>query len=692
MSKKSQCRYVYVNGLRLPADSVFVEYTENGKTVQKRLVQFPDGHDSITAAAYKKYIAATDTYADGRVPVTVKTPRGDVTSMILDLDFAFASKGRRLSPPKVGETYYSNLREEPLSADDAAKLAELSLRGLSYGRNHSTKHAERVRWALDHASPGTIRDWLNNAKQSTLQEDNYHSFVINLLYLRRRDPGYVEAFFRGDPVARSRMLAMVPLLTAETDIGESVSPLELASFVKMLESGGAISSQNEHQVETVVQDGMRQAMNLAGASGAGLPILRQHAEDMVRYCFDLVELHKRGGMELILTEGRQRMLSVVQNLSVLLSHPRAGGYPLGGAPGEQVQPIMGSSRRLPTIDAFRNRDRFATGFSEQLTHRLPAYLAEVKHYDPVRLVEANFGPRREGDNSAYDAEYATSSPLTLVTLFEMLSTVAAVSDPGPLIGVLRDAPNEAARDAELAQEQDSYRIEADLEKARAEYDVWRVEAARHKKEYEAFRASSTETFSALAGLRDVLAGRNSALVSAEQNDGHHRLTSTGEFAAMSSSYGNHTVKGTFIAHTGSEVWVRLAGHGETDSVQFQHSVDVGSFNAIGSQWNRERKGHVIEVSFAANRSTAPLNALIHFPPVYQSTDQSQERLQAAQAAYNAAKRSHDETAERLERDYQARDAANDALQKAESALFAAATKVQKLEQELREIRTLLESA
>ena len=700
MSKKSQCSYIYVNGVRVPTDSVFVEYVEYGQTVRKRLVQYgersgPDGGDSVRLADYKKFLLAANPEADlARVPVFVKTPRGDVTGLVIDLDFAFSSKGRRLSPPKVGETYYGGAgAEEPLTAENAAKLAELSLRGLSYGRNHSAKHAERVRWTLEHAAPGAVQAWVERADQRTLQEDNYHSFVINLVYLRRKDPAYVEAFFRDNPSLRSRIGAMIPLLEADTDIAMSISAAELSSFKSMLEAGGAVSSRNESEVESVIQDGMRQAGTVSAAPGASPTILRRHAEDMVQRSFALVELVKRSSLEGLLGEGRSHALSLLQTLSVILNHPRAGGYPLVGAPGELIAPMMGSGGRRPSpIDAFRGRDRFSPNFAAQILDRLPARLAEVKHYDPVRFTEANFGPRPEGNAGSYDNEYATSAPIALVELFELLAATMAIPDPGPVVGMLRDAPTDASRQTLADLEQREQELEKSVAVARAEYEAWRSEAAIRKEEYERCKTLSSETFSTLTGLRNTLESRKSALLQAEVADGHRRLTSSEEFGGMVSSYGGKRIAGTFVAHTGSEVWVRLADHGESDSVQFTHSQDVGSFYAVGSQWNREKKGKVIEIEFHANRSAVPSNVTVHFPPTYQSTARSQETRRAAAAAFASAERALAEAEERLQREYQARDAANAALTQVQTEFYAASTKLTVLEQSLEEVRSSLEAA
>ena len=690
MSKKSQCSYIYVNGVRLPTDSVFVEYVEYGRTVRKRLVQYgersgPGGDDSVRLADYKKFLLAANPEADlARVPVVVKTPRGDVTGLVIDLDFAFSSKGRRLSPPKVGEAYYGGAgSEEPLTAENAAKIAELSLRGLSYGRNHSAKHAERVRWTLEHAAPGAVQAWVERADQRTLQEDNYHSFVINLVYLRRKDPGYVEAFFRDNPALRSRIGAMIPLLEADTDIAMRVSAAELSSFRRMLETGGAVSSRNEGEVESVVQDGMRQAGTVAAAPGASPTILRRHADDMVERSFALVELVKRSSLEGLLGEGRSHALSLLQTLSVILNHPRAGGYPLNGAPGELIAPMMGSGGRQPSpIDAFRGRDRFSANFAAQMLDRLPARLAEVKHYDPARFTEANFGPRPEGNAGSYDNEYATSAPIALVELFELLSAAMAIPDPGPIVGMLRDAPTDASRRTLADLEQWEQELEKNAAAARAEYEAWRSEAAIRNEAYERSEKSAREMSTAVKTLRDNLNGKKSVLLDAEVKDGHRRLTSSEEFGGMVSSYGPMRITGTFIAHTGSEVWVRLAGHGETDSVQLPNGQSV----------EKGKEGKIVEIEFHANRSTAPSGVRVFFPDMYQSTDRSREARREAAEAYASAERALAEAEERLQREYQARDAALAARTQVETEFYAASTKLTVLEQSLEEVRSSLEAA
>jgi len=754
MTKKSQCRYIYVHGVRLPGDSVEVSYVDQyGRTVKKRLVQeYIEGVESVKIGEFVRFSLKQDPKFDrSRVPITVKTPRGDV-KMAMNLDAAFSSKGRRVPvrhrDPVLGWGYQLEL--ENLSPDDAAKLAELSLRGLSYGKNDAKMHARRALWTLEHLEQGALGSWLREADPRTLAEDNYHSFVINLIYLRRHNPGYVEKLFGSDPELRSRVLALLPLLSAETDIDTRVPAVELRSFRDMLEGSilslppralsaspnssdvetPGINSEalkeyvqdgaKERQVAAVIVDAMAQAGSIANAPGAAPQILTHHAENMVRGAFDLTELIKAYGIEgLVTDEGRGHALKLIDSLSVLLSHPRAGGYPLNGRVGEELPPVMGSRGRPSAIDAFRGRSSRASDSWASIVDRLPVGLATIKHYQPGLLVEGNFGPRSagEGDSPRFGAadDYATAAPQTMLDVFDLLCALMAIPDPGPLVGAMRETASnvESVRDLEaretaLAQECDA---------AHAECEVWRAEMRKAHDSYEKLKAAAIEASTTAEALRKAAERAEQSAEGAAKDDGHYQLTSSKELVHILGSwngyqdptmaniapeerkgYGRHAVTARFVAHTGTEVWVKLADHGESDSVSFLHSQDVSGFNSIGQTWNREYAGRVVELSRSQTggtpyRASASSTAVtLHFPGVPTSSEASREKRAKADRDSERATQAADAAAAFADRQFQARDNALKEHTKTESEWFKAQAKFKATEDALLAVRDLLENA
>jgi len=746
MTKKSQCKYIYVHGVRLPGDSVEVTYVDQyGRTVKKRLVQeYIEGLESVKLGEFVKFSLKQDPKFDrSRVPITVKTSRGDVR-MSIDLDAAFSSKGRRVpvryNDPVAGWGYQLEL--ENLSADDAAKLAELSLRGLSYGKNDAKMHAGRALWALEHLEQGALGRWLREADPQTLAEDNYHSFIINLIYLRRHNPGYVEKLFGDDPELRSRVLALLPLLSTETDIDTRIPAVELTSFRDMLadiaplhsaafsafavsrDSNAGLLEQlsraNENEVAAVIIAAMAQAGSIAHASGAAPQILTHHAENMVRGAFDLTELLKAYGIEgLVTDEGRGHALKLIDSLSVLLSHPRAGGYPRDGRVGEQLPPIMGSRGRLSAIDAFRGRSSRASDSWASIVDRLPAGLATIKHYQPGLLVEGNFGPRSagEGDSPRFGAadDYATAAPQTMVEVFDLLCALMAIPDPGPLVGAMRETASnvESVRDLEARETA----LAKECDAAHAECEVWRAEMRKAHDSYEKLKAAAIEASTTAQALRKAAERAEQSAEGAAKDDGHYQLTSSKELVHILGSwngyqdptmaniapeerkgYGRHVVTARFVAHTGTEVWVKLADHGESDSVSFLHSQDVSGFNSIGQTWNREYAGRVVELSRSQTggtpyRAAASSTAVtLHFPGVPTSSEASREkRAKADRDSERATQAAHDAAAF-ADRQFQARDNALKKHTEIESEWFKAQAKFKAIEDSLLGVRDLLENA
>jgi len=749
MTKKSQCNYIYVHGVRLPGDSVEVSYVDQyGRQVKKRLVQeHLEGRDSVKVGEFVNFSVKQDPAFDrSRVPITVKTPRGDV-HMTIDLDAAFSSKGRRVpvryNDPVMGWGYQQDL--ENLSAEDAAKLAELSLRGLSYGRNDAKMHAERALWALEHVEPEVLGRWLQAADPRALAEDNYHSFVINLIYLRRHNPGYVEKLFSGDPELRSRVLMLLPLLSVETDIDTRIPAVELTSFRRMLEQSGPLTvsgtapeglrdaltammasptadDRNEAEVAAVIVDAMGQANNIANAPGAAPTILTHHADNMVRGAFNLTELVKAYGIEgLVTDEGRRHALSLIDSLSVLLSHPRAGGYPLDGRVGEQLAPIMGSRGRPPAIDAFRGRSSRTGGSWAAIVDRLPVGLASIKHYEPALLVEGNFGPRAgaEGDSGSprYSAadDYATSAPQTMIEVFDLLCALMAVPDPGPLVGVSREAATNAQSIKDLESREAALTKEYD--EAQAECEAWRTELRKVEDSCEKLQAAAIEASTTASMLGKTAERAEQLAETAAQNDGHYQLTSSKELVHILGSwngyqdpamanlapeerkgYGRHVVTARFVAHTGTEIWVKLADHGESDSVSFLHSQDVSGFNSIGQKWNREYVGRVVDLSRSQtggtpHRASASSTAVtLHFPGVPTSSDSSREKRAKAERDLAAARERATQAAALADRQFQARDNARKERNKIESEWFKAQAKLKSVEDSLLTVRAELENS
>lgn len=717
MTKKSNCNYIYVHGVRLPGDAVEVSYADQyGRQVKKRLVQeYIEGRDSVKLGEFVNFSLKQDPDFDrSRAPITVKTPRGDV-NMTIDLDAAFSSKGRRVpvryNDPVTGWGYQQDL--ENLSAEDAAKLAELSLRGLSYGKNDVKMHAERTLWALEHIEPEVLGGWLRDADPRTLAEDNYHSFVINLIYLRRRNPGYVEKLVKDDPELRSRVLVLLPLLSVETDIDTRISEVELTSFRRMLEQSGPLD-RNEDEVAMLIVDAMGQANNIANAPGAAPTLLTHHAEKMVRAAFDMTELHKAYGIEgLVTNEGRRHALGLINSLSVLLSHPRAGGYPLDGQVGEQQAPLMGSRGRPPAIDAFRGRSSRNSDSWAAIVDRLPVGLATIKHYEPALLVEGNFGPRN-GAGGASD-DYATSAPQAMIDVFDLLCALMAVPDPGPLVGVSREAATNLeglkdleSRETALAKEYDA---------THAECEAWRTELLKARASYDNLQASAIEA-STTASMLGKTAERTEGLAEvAGKDDGHYQITSSKELIHILGSwngyrdpamanlpteerkgYGRHVVTARFVAHTGTEVLVKLADHGESDSVSFRHIQDMSGFNSVGQSWNREYVGRVVELSkmqaggtpHRASASETPVT--LHFPGVPTSSDSSREKRAKAERDLAAARDRAAEAAAFANRQFEARDNATKERNKIESEWMKAQAKFKAVEDALLLVRDQLENS
>lgn len=684
MSGKSECNYIYMNGLRLPAGSVLVEFDENGRTVTRRLVRRPDGYDSITPEDYARIVGGAG-FDRSRVSVKVRTGGGEVSGLTVDLDRLFSSKGRTTPLPDL----------DSLPKEDVAKLAALSFKGLSYGKNHARQHGRRVRWALENATPEDLKAWLDAADVSTLVEDNYHSFVTNLIYLRREDPAYVEQLVKDNPHLRGRLTLMVTRLTAEADI--PVGAFELESFRKMLDAGGTVRSTNENLVETAIVDGMSHAARMQGAPEAAVTLLGQYAEDLVRHAYQLVEMHKRSGIDALVSEGRTHALELLKCLSMLLDYPRAGGHPLSGRPGSEIAPIMAPGSRNPSrpIDAFRSRDRLAAGsLAAGIVDRLPGLLGQIKHYEPFLLVEGNF-VRRNGEPRASD-EYATLAPVTLVETFQLLSSLLSVPDLGPVSGLVRDKVTDASANSQKNLEKSEESLAAEIASARKVYELLLEESKRRRASYEALKDAANETFSSLNGLRDAAKRSEAELLRREVNDGHHRLTSSAELAQMLNTYGSHTVTARFVAHTGTEVWVKLADHGESDSVFFRHVQDNNGWNSLAQQWSREKVGSVVKLEFQdSNRlrgsDASQVDVLVSFQTTYSSTSESQEDRRKAESVHAQAVRDAVAAEERWNREIEQRDAANNARVEAESAFYAASTRLQELEHALDEVRAALET-
>jgi len=251
-TSKSQCDYAYVNGLRVPGDSVLVEVTRDGETVVLRLLNarlHRSGPGSITDRELAGHVAA-----GAHVEALLETPRGPVRGFALDPREVFTD--RSASP-------FDDVNREALDAlsvEDRRKIAMLALNGLSYGTNDTAAHARRLAWIVENMPPAEIARWCAALPTGAETENGGGNLLLNVGYLLRHDRAVAERLLTENPPLAYELYRLFPGALAELVLDglsyrerHDLGNLLVTSLVAAGDSPEALTSIASHATGTGIE-------------------------------------------------------------------------------------------------------------------------------------------------------------------------------------------------------------------------------------------------------------------------------------------------------------------------------------------------------------------------------------------------------------------------------------------------------
>lgn len=251
-TSKSQCDYAYVNGLRVPGDSVLVEVTRDGETVVLRLLNarlHRSGPGSVTDRELAGHVAA-----GARVEALLETPRGPVRGFALDPREVFTD--RSASP-------FDDVNREALDAlsvEDRRKTAMLALNGLSYGTNDTAAHARRLAWIVENMPPAEIARWCAALPTGKETENGGGNLLLNVGYLLRHDRAVAERLLTENPSLAYELYRLFPGALAELLLDglsnqerHDLGNLLVTSLVVAGDSPEALTSLASHAIGTGIE-------------------------------------------------------------------------------------------------------------------------------------------------------------------------------------------------------------------------------------------------------------------------------------------------------------------------------------------------------------------------------------------------------------------------------------------------------